>query len=221
MSQRSRPRQILISAGPTREPLDAVRYLSNESTGYMGASLAAEALVRGHRVTVVCGPVSEPFPSGARLLPVMDARQMERAMRRWTRAADAVIMAAAVADFRPAHPAALKLPRRKRLTLRLEATPDIVGRLPRRTDQVVTGFAVETGPRLLRAARKLREKRLDLLVAQQILGRSPFGRRRVRAWLLERGGRVTDLGWAAKPAVARALLDKIEALWETRRPKKT
>jgi phosphopantothenoylcysteine synthetase/decarboxylase len=99
------------------------------------------------------------------------------------------------------------------LTLRLEATPDIVRRLPRRPGQAVAGFALETDAVLARAARKLREKRLDLLIAQHAGGRSPFGRRRVRAWLLERGGRVTDLGWAAKPAVARALLDKVEALW--------
>ncbi|OGW92229.1 MAG: hypothetical protein A3D28_01525 [Omnitrophica bacterium RIFCSPHIGHO2_02_FULL_63_14] len=206
-------RRVLISAGPTREPLDPVRYLSNESTGYMGARLAAEALLRGHRVTVVRGPASEPFPRGARIIPVTSANEMERAMRRQARGADAVIMAAAVADFRPARASGTKLPRRARLTLTLEATPDIVARLPRRPGRVVAGFALETARVLPHAARKLREKQLDLLVAQSARRGFPFGRRKVRAWLVERGGRVTDLGWAAKPAVARALLDKIEALW--------
>jgi phosphopantothenoylcysteine decarboxylase/phosphopantothenate--cysteine ligase len=181
----------------------------------MGARLAAEALARGHRVTVVHGPVSEPFPPEARTIAVVSAEQMARSMRAQARRADAVIMAAAVADFRPARRSRAKLPRRRRLTLQLEATPDIVSGLPRRRGRVMAGFALETNRLLPRAARKLREKRLDLLVAQQAGRRSPFGRRPVRAWLLEPGGRFTDLGWAAKPAVARALLDKIESLWET------
>ena len=213
-------RRVLISAGPTREPLDPVRYLSNESTGYMGARLAAEALLRGHRVTVVRGPASEPFPRGARIIPVTSANEMERAMRRQARGADAVIMAddgSPLVQLRVYRlvlkKSGTKLPRRARLTLTLEATPDIVARLPRRPGRVVAGFALETARVLPHAARKLREKQLDLLVAQSARRGFPFGRRKVRAWLVERGGRVTDLGWAAKPAVARALLDKIEALW--------
>jgi phosphopantothenoylcysteine decarboxylase/phosphopantothenate--cysteine ligase len=205
----------LISAGATREPLDPVRFLSNESTGFMGTRLAAEALSRGHRVTVVHGPVSERFPRNARMIPVTSAGDMARSMRREARDADAVIMAAAVADFRPVRVSVAKLPRRGRLTLTLEATPDIVSRLPRRRGLVMAGFALETSQVLPRAAKKLREKRLDLLVAQDARAHSPFGRRRVRAWILEPGGQVADLGWVAKPAVARALLDKIEALWET------
>jgi phosphopantothenoylcysteine decarboxylase/phosphopantothenate--cysteine ligase len=205
----------LISAGATREFLDPVRFLSNESTGYMGTRLAAEALTRGHRVTVVHGPVNERFPRGARTIPVVSAADMARLMRAHARTADAVIMAAAVADFRPSRISSAKLPRRGRLTLKLAATPDIVSSLPRRRGRVMAGFALETRQTLPRGARKLREKRLDVLVAQQAGPRSPFGRRKVRAWLLEPGGNVTDLGWTAKPAVARALLDKIESLWET------
>ena len=205
--------RVLISAGPTREPIDPVRYLSNESTGYLGARLAALALARGHRVTVVCGPVSEPPPRRARVVPVTDSRQMERAMRREARAADVVIMAAAVADFRAARPSRTKLPRRGTLRLRLEATPDIVARLPRRPGQVIAGFALETGQVLARARRKLRQKRLDVIVAQDAAAGSPFGRRPVNAWLLAKDGAVQGLGRAGKPAIARALLDKVEALW--------
>lgn len=205
--------RVLISAGPTREWLDPVRYLSNESTGYLGARLAAEALARGHHVTVVHGPVSEPLPRGARMVPVADSRQMERAMRREAKAADAVLMAAAVADFRPVRRARTKLARRGQLRVQLEATPDIVGRLPRRPGQVIAGFALETGQVLARAGRKLRQKRLDVIVAQDAAAGSPFGRRSVRAWLLTRDGSVTRLGRAAKSAIARALLDKVEGLW--------
>ena len=220
-----RPLHILISAGPTREPIDAVRFISNYSTGYMGARLAAEALSRGHRVTVVSGPAAEPLPAGARVIPVESAREMDQALRRQAGGADAIIMAAAVSDFRPARAAAGKLHRRSRLTLRLEATPDIVAGLPRRRGQLMAGFAIETDRVLPRAEEKLRGKRLDLLVAQRANGTgSPFGRQQVDAWLLTRRDRPGDriwrrealiepLGRCSKGRIARALLDKIEALW--------
>ena len=204
--------RVLISAGPTREPIDPVRFLSNYSTGYMGARLAEEALKRGHRVTVVSGPVEEPLPVGASVIPVETGREMERAMRRLSRGADVVIMAAAVADFRPIRRAPIKLPRRARLRLELEAVPDILARLPRRPRQVIVGFALETGHVVARARRKLRMKRLDALFAQRMDGHgAPFGRRRARAWLLTRA-EATPLGMLTKERAARLLLDKIEAL---------
>ena len=210
-----RPLRILISSGATREPLDPVRFLSNYSTGYMGAQLAAQALRRGHRVTVVSGPSPEPLPSKARTIHVEAAREMADALRRESPRADVVIMAAAVSDFTPERPSARKLPRRAGLTLRLRATPDLIARLPRRRGQVRAGFAVESGAVVPRARRKLRAKRLDLLVAQR-LGRgpiaSPFGRRPVEAWLLS-PTETQRLGCLPKPRVARALLDKAETLW--------
>lgn len=209
--------RILIGSGPTREPLDAVRYLSNYSTGVMGAALAAEALARGHRVTVVTGPSQTPLPARATVVPVEQAAQMAHAMRRAAPRADAVIMAAAVADFRPSRLRAGKLSRRRGVTLRLVPTQDVIGSLPRRKAQVIAGFAVESSAVLTRARRKLREKRLDLLLVQQTgADGSPFGRRPVRAWLLERAGagqpRVKPLGRVSKARVAGLLLDKVEAL---------
>ena len=214
MREARRSLRIVISAGPTREPIDPVRFLSNYSTGCMGSRLAAEALVRGHRVTVVSGPSVEPLPSGTRTIVVETAREMERALRQQATRADVVIMAAAVSDFRPVRVASRKLSRRAQHGLALEATPDIIARLPRRVGQVIAGFALETGHILPRARRKLRAKRLDLLVAQRANGQgAPFGRRAVDAWLLERGGAVTRLGRLPKSRVARVLLDKIEGLW--------
>lgn len=205
---------MLISTGPTREPIDPVRFLSNYSTGYMGAQVADRALARGHRVTVVSGPGTEPLPPGARVIPIERADEMARVLRQEAPRADVVVMAAAVCDFRLAHPRLTKLSRRGQLTLTFTATPDIIGRLPRRKGQLVVGFAVEDPPVVPRARRKLRAKRLDLLLAQQLEPRgAPFGRRAVRAWLLERGAAVTALGRQTKPVVARVLLDKIEALW--------
>lgn len=205
--------RVLISAGPTRERIDPVRFISNYSTGYMGGQLASEALARGHRVTVVRGPTTEAFPRSARVIPVEDARSMERAMRGAARRADAIIMAAAVADFRAGKRSGRKLSRQGRLTLRLEATPDIIGRLPRRHGQIVAGFALETSDVLARARRKLGRKRLDAIVAQRATRPGgPFGRRAVQAWLLTRRG-TTPLGVCSKRRIARALLDKVEGLW--------
>ncbi len=216
MSPGRRALRVLISSGPTREPVDAVRFLSNYSTGTMGAALASAALARGHRVTVVTGPSQAPLPKGARVVPVEQAAEMAQAMRRAAPRADAILMAAAVADFRPARVLRAKLSRRRGLTLKLVPTQDIIGTLPRRRRQVVVGFAVEVAGTLEKARRKLREKRLDLLVAQQTgPDGSPFGRRPVRAWLLERatsGTRVQPLGRVSKARVAGLLLDKVEAL---------
>lgn len=213
--------RILISSGATREPLDPVRFLSNYSTGYMGAQLAAQALARGHRVTVVSGPSLEPLPRGARTIRVEAAREMATALRREAPRADVIIMAAAVSDFTPQRPSRSKLSRRAGLTLRLRATPDLIAQLPRyRPGQVRVGFAVESDAVLGRARRKLHAKRLDLLVAQR-LGNghrrpgkvaSPFGRQPVEAWLLAPRETVS-LGRVSKARVARALLDKAEALW--------
>ena len=205
---------IVITAGPTREPIDPVRFVSNYSTGYMGARLAAEALARGHRVTVIHGPVTEPLPSAARTVAVERSDEMARALRRFARTADVIMMAAAVADFRPIRAVARKLPRRHALTLTLNATPDLIGQMPRRAGQLVAGFALETHRVLASARRKLRTKRLDVVLAQEANGvRSPFGRRPVRAWLLTRDGSITSLGRVSKGRVARLLLDKIETLW--------
>ena len=216
-----RPLRVLISSGPTREPIDPVRYLSNYSTGYMGAVLAGQALKRGHRVTVVSGPSCEPLPTGTRTIPVERASQMADALRREAPRADVVIMAAAVTDFQPRVRVAQKLPRRSRATLRLRATPDLIEQLPRYPRQVRVGFAVESGAVIPRARRKLQAKRLDLLVAQRIqpwsgssdpVTPSPFGRHPVEAWIVARAG-TTRLGMVPKPRLARALLDKAEALW--------
>jgi len=185
----------------------------------MGAQLAQEALSRGHRVTVVSGPVEEPLPKGARVIRVETAQEMEAALRKQASAANGIIMAAAVADFR-AKRRNQKLTRQGRLTLRLEPVGDIIGRLPKRRGQLRAGFALESEKALERATEKLYAKQLDVLVAQQITGHGPFGRNRVRAWLISSQGMagarsvcVKPLGRVSKQRVARELLDKLEQLW--------
>jgi len=214
-----RPLRILISSGPTREPIDAVRFLSNYSTGYLGRCLAAEALARGHRVTMVSGPVSVRPPAGAHVVWVERAEQLRRELAHRLARADVLIMAAAVSDFRPTTVTSTKLARTGRRTLQLAATPDILGSLPRRSRQLTVGFALESDRWLARARAKLRAKRLDVVVAQRLNGAGgPFGNRRVNAALLDASGRTASLGQLSKPRLARTLLDEIEARWYGTRP---
>lgn len=202
--------RCLITAGPTREPLDPVRFLSNRSSGRMGYALAAAALRAGARVTLVSGPVAIPPPRGARLLRVETAREMCRATLREARRADLVIMAAAVADYRPASPVRRKIKKRaERLVLRLVKTPDILAEIGRRKPrrQVLVGFAAETHELLAHARAKLERKNLDFIVANPV-GRpdsgfeSPFN----RATLLARGGATLAFPRMRKEALARRLL---------------
>lgn len=202
--------RCLVTAGPTREPLDPVRFVSNRSSGRMGYALASEAVRRGCRVTLVSGPVAVPAPRGARLLRVETAEEMRRATVRESRRSDLVIMAAAVADYRPAAPAARKIKKRAvRLSLRLERTPDILAELGRRkpAGQVLVGFAAETHDLLANARAKLARKNLDYIVANPV-GRpgSGFESPHNRATLLGREGVVRAFPLLRKEVLARRLL---------------
>ena len=163
--------KILVSAGPTREPIDAVRFLSNRSTGRMGYAVAQAAAEAGHEVALVSGPVAlEPPPGVTRVVRVETALEMLDALRAELPAADALVMAAAVADFRPAAAAARKLHKGELgETLRLERNPDILATLrPLKGDRIFCGFAAETDDVLGSAADKLARKGLDLVVANDV-----------------------------------------------------
>lgn len=137
---------------------------------------------------------------------------MQQALKREVKKADVLIMAAAVADYQIAAVSKRKLKREEGITLRLKPTPDILAGLVRKPGQVRAGFALETQRVLKQAARKLKQKRLDLLLAQDAR-QGAFGARLVRAWLLQAEGKTISLGKLSKDQVARVLLDKIEALW--------
>ncbi len=220
-----RPLRVLISSGPTREPIDPVRFLSNYSTGYLGSCLATEAIRRGHRVTLVSGPATVMPPRAARVLWVEQTDQMQAALRRELSKADVLIMAAAVCDFRPVKRRPVKLLRHRTRHLALRATPDILGSLPRRLGQLRVGFALETGHAQKHALGKLKTKHLDLIVGQRLPAprrsgqagmngtEGPFGNRAVNAFFLSPSGRATPLGTVSKTRLARAILDEIERLW--------
>lgn len=212
---------LLITAGPTREPIDPVRFLSNYSTGVLGHTLVSEARKRGHRVVFVTGPTGLAAPKGARTINVQTALEMQAALDREFAAADAVIMAAAVADFRPARAAAQKIKRTgvagglKLWRLELIENPDLIAGLARerRPDQVIVGFALETSRALANARAKLRNKQLDAIVLTQMQGpRAPFGATTVDGAIVKSTGAVQPFKRLAKPVLARRILDTVEKL---------
>ncbi len=161
----------LISAGPTREWIDPVRFLSNPSSGKMGYALARAAVDRGMQVTLVSGPTALKAPAGAEVLYVETAREMQEAMSQRFAKADLIIMAAAVSDHRPETRSKQKQKKEQvRMTLDLVANPDILMELgkQKKNGQTLVGFAAETENLLPNARRKLREKNLDWIVANDV-----------------------------------------------------
>jgi phosphopantothenoylcysteine decarboxylase/phosphopantothenate--cysteine ligase len=206
-------RKIVVTAGPTREPLDAVRVLSNRSSGRMGYALAAAAWRRGARVVLISGPVGIEPPVGPELVRVETAEQMKAAVSSAIVDADALIMAAAVADFRPAQAAEGKLKKTAGVpSLPLEPAPDVLQetRGQRGPGLRVIGFALETDAQLDNARRKLNEKALDLIVLNDATEPGAgFEVETNRVTLLDAAGRQEALPLQSKNDVAEAILDRV------------
>jgi len=201
---------FLISAGPTREPIDPVRYLGNRSSGRMGFALAAEAARRGARVHLVAGPVDLPTPAGVERVDVGTALEMAAAVQRLAPACDVVVMAAAVADFRVGRPAAEKLKKSAGIPeLELVPNPDILASLPEHAPAALrVGFAAETGDPDGEARRKLESKGAHLLVANDV-SRSDigFGSDANEVTVHRRAGDPVFLSRRPKTELARDLID--------------
>jgi phosphopantothenoylcysteine decarboxylase/phosphopantothenate--cysteine ligase len=210
---------VLVTAGPTREPLDPVRVLTNRSTGTMGHALARAAAERGGAVTLVTGPTTLSPPEGVEVVPVETAEEMHEAVQARRDTADLVLMAAAVADYAPAEPSAKK--RKKSdddLVLHLRRTPDILKALGehKRPDQTLVGFAMETDDALDNARRKLEDKNLDWIVLNDLTEEGAgFGPSTNRVTLLARDGSTEDLPLMQKAEVADAILDRVLASRES------
>ena len=213
-------RKVLISAGPTQEAIDPVRFISNRSSGKMGYALAEAARSRGADVVLVSGPTSFPSPAGVEYCPVTTAEEMRKAMTSRFAWSDTVIMAAAVADFRPARPSVQKLKKRRGpiTHLDLEANDDILRELSAsRTNQWLVGFAAETDDLLAHAKEKLHAKGVDLLVANDVTAPgSGFGSETNRVWLLTREADPEELPLLSKRDVADRILDRILTLQHSR-----
>ncbi|WP_324668310.1 bifunctional phosphopantothenoylcysteine decarboxylase/phosphopantothenate--cysteine ligase CoaBC [Geochorda subterranea] len=220
-------RRILVTAGPTREPLDPVRFLSNRSSGKMGYAVARMARYRGASVVLVSGPTWLEPPAGVEVVRVETAEQMQAACHQWLPEVDAVVMAAAVADFRAVSPSEAKIKREadgapgggdaaggRRLLLELVAVPDILASLAqrRRPGQVLVGFAAETGRLEDLAREKLRRKGVDLIVANDVTRPGAgFESETNAAILLGADGTRTEVPLVAKESLADRILDWVAA----------
>jgi len=209
-------RTVLVTAGPTREELDPIRYLSNHSSGKMGYAIARAARNHGARVILISGPVDLALPQKVEVIPVTTAREMHAAVLANQAAADVVVMAAAVADFRPAQRATTKLKKGddQQLIVELVRNPDILGELgAKRSRALLVGFAAETGELLAQARKKLDAKGLDLIVANDVtMPGAGFGSDTNTVCFLERSGRVEELPCLPKEEVAGRLLDRVAEL---------
>jgi len=208
-------RTVLVTAGPTHEPIDAVRFLGNRSSGKMGYAIATEAARRGARVTVVAGPVALPDPAGIEVLHVETSTEMAEAVFGRYEGVDAVVMAAAVADFRPDSSIDGKIKKDAGpLELTLERTVDILATLGKRKEhQFLVGFAAETGGLESEGRRKLADKNLDLIVVNEV-GKSGTGFEadsNHAAILAVHGPDETLRDWS-KADLARAICDRLAAL---------
>jgi phosphopantothenoylcysteine decarboxylase/phosphopantothenate--cysteine ligase len=206
--------KILVTAGPTREPIDPVRYISNRSSGKMGYSLASAALRRGAQVTLVSGPTSLAPPAGATFVPVQTAEEMREAVLHHLAGATVVIKAAAVADYRVRRPSETKIKGKRDLTLELTPNPDILAEVAAgRSGAFVVGFAAETHDVAANARAKLEAKGIDLLVANDVSQAGiGFDADDNEVLLIDRWGGTRPLPRMAKRAVADAILSEILSL---------
>jgi phosphopantothenoylcysteine decarboxylase / phosphopantothenate---cysteine ligase len=207
---------FLITAGPTREYLDPVRFFSNPSTGKMGYALARAARDGGAKVILVSGPVALRAPGGVRLVRVESANEMRREVMR--RRADVVIMAAAVADYRPEKRLSRKMKKGSRqINVPMVRTGDILAGLGRKKGNgILVGFAAETGALVREARRKLREKNLDMIVANDVSRPDAgFASDYNRVVIIDRDGNVTRLPKMRKDALARIIVRRCFDLYSS------
>ena len=216
--------RFVVTAGPTREAIDPVRFLSNRSSGKMGYAIAAAALARGHDVTLISGPACIAPPRRARFVPITTADQLHDAVHRAVRSCDVLVMCAAVSDYKPAVPAKRKLKKRtSSFALRLKPTRDILASLPKNNrSYFVVGFAAETHDLKINAQEKLRRKNCDLIVANDV-SRSDSGMEsdENEVVIFLRNGESEKIPRASKKNIARELVKIISKMFEKSLTKKS
>jgi phosphopantothenoylcysteine decarboxylase/phosphopantothenate--cysteine ligase len=210
-------KRILVTAGPTYEAIDPVRFVGNRSSGKMGFAIANAAAQRGAEVTLIAGPTHLETPRNVTRIDVESAQEMLSAVLSHTKKTDAVIMAAAVADYRPANPAKHKMKKHssgKSVELHLEATTDILATLgKKKRSMTLVGFALETKDELAGAKEKLRKKNLDLIVLNSFGKQNRvFGSNLNTVAMIDKRGKVEQLPILPKFDVANKILNKIKTL---------
>ena len=206
-------RHLLVTAGPTREMLDPVRFLSNVSTGHMGYQIARQAKQMGFRVTLISGPTALKPPRGVRYVGVLTAEEMKRAVFKYWPTTNILIMTAAVCDYTPVRFSPSKIKRVKQKSIQFKRTTDIlecVGK--RKGNRILVGFALETESVERNAVQKLKRKNLDFIVANWYTsGNNPFGNNRASMILMDRFGSKKRFHRMTKAKAARALLQEVSS----------
>ena len=204
-------KNILIAAGPTRERIDPVRFISNYSTGTFGYAIAKEARIRKLSVTLVSGPTSLKIPLGVKFIPVESTLDMRKEVLSAFPGSDCVIMTAAVADWRPRYSARRKIKKSERKTIELVENPDILAEVgSRKKDKVVVGFALETENLEKNALKKLKDKNLDLIIANRLTKKADiFGNIKIDVVTVDRFGNRTRIFNKSKAELAKIILDKV------------
>jgi phosphopantothenoylcysteine decarboxylase/phosphopantothenate--cysteine ligase len=213
--------KLLVSAGGTQEALDPVRFIGNRSSGKMGYALAEAAIARGAKVTLVAAPTALPVPEKSEFMLATSAEQMRNAIIARFAQVDVVIMAAAVSDYRVAHISEEKIKKQARLVLELVAAPDILEELGRtKNNQLLVGFAAESGSLVANAKEKLNNKNLDMVVANNILQRDAgIGKDDNAVTIIDRRGKVEQLPTLPKHQVAQRILDEVLLIMNERKNK--
>jgi phosphopantothenoylcysteine decarboxylase/phosphopantothenate--cysteine ligase len=203
--------KFVVTAGPTREPIDPVRFLSNRSSGKMGYAIAEAALESGHDVVLVSGPVSLVPPAGAKLVNVITSDEMHDAVREAVRDCDVLVMSAAVSDYKPARVAKTKIKKRdEKFSLDLIPARDILKSLPHARNFFVVGFAAETNDVEEHARAKLAAKNCDMIVANDLSDPTIGMESDENAvTIFSRNGEIEKISRASKKIIARALVKKI------------
>lgn len=204
--------KILITAGPTREPIDAVRYIGNRSSGLMGQALCGAAISAGHEVTAILGPVHPAISASVRRIDIETAEQMHAAVLSEFPKHDLLIMAAAVADFRPVQVTGDKLARTGKLVIECEATPDILAAASRikQPHQRTIGFSLESAGNIARSRQKLVQKNLDLIVYNPL---DTLNSVSINAVLIWPDGKEEPLSVRSKADFATVLIERAKTLW--------
>jgi phosphopantothenoylcysteine decarboxylase/phosphopantothenate--cysteine ligase len=201
--------RFLVTAGPTREPIDPVRYISNRSSGKMGYAIAEAALEAGHDVVLISGAVNLDPPCGVRFVSILTSDEMYDAVHRHMRGCDVIVMCAAAADYKPSTISAIKIKKRDEiLSLELVPTRDILASLPKKDRQfLVVGFAAETNDMEENAAQKLHEKNCDIIVANDVSSAdSGMESDLNEVTIFFRNGETEKISSAPKTIIARALV---------------
>jgi phosphopantothenoylcysteine decarboxylase/phosphopantothenate--cysteine ligase len=208
-------KKVVVTAGPTVERIDPVRFISNFSSGKMGYAIAAAAAGRGAKVTLISGPTALKPPVGVKLISVESAAQMQAELKKAFKSCHALVMSAAVADFRPAKSSRKKISHPTPKAIELRSSPDILAEIgkTKKKSQVTVGFALEVGEGKKSALAKLKAKNLDFIVMNDpTRPGAEFGGDFNIATIFSRGGHEKKLGQMSKPELAGVILDNVEAL---------